>query len=365
MKLSISTPLSLAAVACSAMFASCSSEQTVDVQDTRATISFATSVGRQSRSNNDDAALAAMQADPNGFKVWGNFSASGSDAKSVYMEGDAVKYQNGKWAIDGPARFWPEGFMDFYAVYPATPSAGTLHMTATDHFLADYVNDEGAEDILYCTEAKVKSDTYKKGTPVGLNFKHALSQIVFKARNTNRNITVTIEGVEVENIAKKATFTWPEKSTTNSGSGIGTWSQQNTNGSYKVVGGSRFTVSAQPQIVKGASGTGAETGSFLAIPQELTPWTTDGKNFDSKGARVLVNCKVTDTKTGIQLWPASGDYDQVAVSLGSEWNPGKRYTYTLVFGDGIGYNPKNPDKPTLVPISFDVTVDSFEDGGNF
>ena len=44
---------------------------------------------------------------------------------------------------------------------------------------------------------------------------------------------------------------------------------------------------------------------------------------------------------------------------------GKRYVYTLIFGEGGGFNPENPDpenpdpEPVLVPITFDVTVDNF------
>ena len=44
------------------------------------------------------------------------------------------------------------------------------------------------------------------------------------------------------------------------------------------------------------------------------------------------------------------------------WKQGKRYIYTLIFGEGGGFNPdpdpENPE-PVLVPITFDVTVDEF------
>jgi hypothetical protein len=44
------------------------------------------------------------------------------------------------------------------------------------------------------------------------------------------------------------------------------------------------------------------------------------------------------------------------------WKQGKRYVYTLIFGEGGGFNPdpdpENPE-PVLVPITFDVTVDNF------
>lgn len=54
--------------------------------------------------------------------------------------------------------------------------------------------------------------------------------------------------------------------------------------------------------------------------------------------------------------------DQPAAQV---WKQGKRYVYTLIFGEGGGFNPENPDpenpdpEPVLVPITFDVTVDNF------
>ena len=54
------------------------------------------------------------------------------------------------------------------------------------------------------------------------------------------------------------------------------------------------------------------------------------------------------------------------------WMQGKKYIYTLIFGEGGGYkpdpdDPDDPDKPTpvLVPITFTATVDGFQDGGEY
>lgn len=78
------------------------------------------------------------------------------------------------------------------------------------------------------------------------------------------------------------------------------------------------------------------------------------------------------------MWPGQGSQTAwVGVSLVGEpkdisgkteqvWKQGKRYVYTLIFGEGGGFNPdpdpdpENPDpEPVLVPITFNVTVDNF------
>lgn len=125
------------------------------------------------------------------------------------------------------------------------------------------------------------------------------------------------------------------------------------------------------------------------MPQVLNPWITNTGDVDADGdpiykitgtARVLVKCRLVDTKTSVQLWPKPEEgavTKFVGVSLVGEtvaeadhlatqvWKQGKRYVYTLIFGEGGGFDPENPDpenpdpEPVLVPITFDVTVDNF------
>ena len=126
------------------------------------------------------------------------------------------------------------------------------------------------------------------------------------------------------------------------------------------------------------------------MPQTLDPWltlSTDGKASITGTARLLVNCQIKDTDSDIQLWPEEGEFGDVAISLSNptndpnkedgdtshdRWMQGKKYIYTLIFGEGGGYkpdpdDPDEPDKPTpvLVPITFTVTVDEFQDGGEY
>ena len=50
-----------------------------------------------------------------------------------------------------------------------------------------------------------------------------------------------------------------------------------------------------------------------------------------------------------------------AIPAAFEWAPGDKYIYTFIFGEGGGYIPgDNPDPdPTLIPVTFEVSVDDF------
>ena len=50
----------------------------------------------------------------------------------------------------------------------------------------------------------------------------------------------------------------------------------------------------------------------------------------------------------------------LAIPASFNWEQGKKYTYTIVFGkDGGGFIPGGDPDPVFVPVTFDVTVDDF------
>jgi hypothetical protein len=58
------------------------------------------------------------------------------------------------------------------------------------------------------------------------------------------------------------------------------------------------------------------------------------------------------------------------IPVSFDWEPGKKYIYTFVFGEGNGgyEGGEDPDSPTpgvdpvLTPITYTVTVDDFQKG---
>lgn len=131
----------------------------------------------------------------------------------------------------------------------------------------------------------------------------------------------------------------------------------------------------------------SEEGALLLMPQDITGWDITGNNGEGgaalRGAYFLVSCKIYNVSGNdeVLLWPTTDEYREVAIPVADiTWKQGKKYVYTFIFGEGGGYVPptdeddtENPDPddddpqpgdPVLVPISFEVTVDDFQNGGD-
>lgn len=365
-----------------ALATGCSNDETIEMNG-EDRIDFSVTAGKLTR------ATATTTSTIDTFKVWAI-----TDNKT-YMDGITVNKTDGKWTYSG-TKFWPETVVDFFAVSPATPQSGTVTVNTTDRKIESYVAN-GKEDLLYAMNAAETKDGHKNA-PVSVNFRHALSQIVFKVKNTNNSIKVEVKGIKVEGVADTSTLTWatattgpnmPETETnadTETGNTWGTWGIRRGNATYIAVNlNNACTVDNTAEYLTSDEGNGA----LFLMPQTLNPWlTTDATDNTVKitgTARLLVNCKITDTASGITLWPESGDYGEVAISLSNpnndphkgngnthdRWMQGKKYIYTLIFGEGGGYDPTpdpdDPDKPepVLVPITFTVSVDNFQNGGEY
>jgi len=119
--------------------------------------------------------------------------------------------------------------------------------------------------------------------------------------------------------------------------------------------------------------------ALLLLPQTSTVWNpetvpTPGVDGNaSNGSYFLVNCAIYnvagdefDAEDDTPLWGTTDAHKQAAIPVAINWEQGKKYIYTFIFGEGGGYDP-NPDPdpdpddpdPVLIPITFEVTVDDF------
>lgn len=341
------------ALSAMALVTSCSNDEVTEISDSDA-IKFATTVGKNTRA-------VTTTNNISNFKVW-----AFTDSKT-YMNGITVTKTNGAWTYDG-TKFWPETSVNFFSLNPVEPSSGTVSVTNAAQTITDYVAN-GTEDLIYASniaETKANHAT----APVSINFRHALSQIVFKVKNTNAKLKVAVDGVKVEGVKNTNTLTWATATTgpnlvtdtgadTETGSTWGTWSTPSGNTSYMATITSIENVTSNVQNLTSGDG-------LLLMPQTLVPWNKLGGDNSNHGARILVKCTLTDVESNIQLWPKTGENAQlyVAIPFGEiTWKQGKKYIYTLIFGEGGGYNPDPVDPtpdPVLVPIKFEVTVDEFQ-----
>lgn len=309
---------------------------------------------------------------PGAFTVYANH-----DGKT-YIDGDLIQKVGNAWVNQTGVRYWPQkGDVTFYAHVNGT---GFTWVSGNVPTIKDYTVPTAVaeqKDLLYAVKSQGRSDN-----PVTLNFRHALSQIVFQARNTNANLYVEIKGVTICKLGNKNTFTYPTADTDdNIENHEGTTGKIEYNESWgtwrPLSGGTEnygvaFDAVEVPGDGKDYSLTSENdsdndefsSNAMLLLPQTTTAWDTTTKpSADTQtGSYFLVDCKICNVagdayaSTDIVLWDGP-----VAIPASFTWEQGKKYIYTFVFGDGNGGYDPNPDDPTpvLLPITFNVTVDDF------
>lgn len=326
------------------------------------------------------------------------FQVSAVSAGKNYIQNDKFTKNGTSWSGDGTPRYWPEDenqTVDFYAhlggesAYNWAPGETTTASFKNFEVAADV---KAQEDLIYAVTTGQK----KQEMAVPLNFRHALSQIVFNAKNASQKIYVEIYGVEVYNVQNQGTFTFPSETTATqvtddtqtdyeaTNKGIGTWSGKTGKTSYKVEFDDPIVVSSDGanlnKLVDVTTGSDV-TNAMVLLPQETTAWdpaTVGGTAEANTGSYIAVKCKVYNIAKGDGVhtdgdelvWAGKnegGKGDWLGIPAAFDWDQGKKYIYTLVFGNGGGGHipDPNPDPdPEFVSIKFNVTVDEFLDGGS-
>ena len=371
-----------------ALLVSCSKEEVIDVNHDGDEITFDVVTNSATRA----ADVYCNNNMPEGFYV-----SAISDGQT-YIDKDQIANEDGSWVNKSGVRYWPATPVDFYAYYNDNNSYSwsVENQKAVAKFVDFTVNDNVADqqDLIYA----VKTNQSKPGedavnTPVALNFRHALSQIVFQAKNTNANLYVEISGVDVVNVGNKNTFTFPSVDTDNNiddhdgttadypagADGWGTWAELTSGDASYAVEFKPVAVNGDSQIVAlTTTDDGAKDGEFNSNTMLLLPQTTTAVDIDKQfgtdgGSYFLVNCIIKNVSgdavsdDDVYLWgdntTGAWKAKKLAIPVAFDWNQGKKYIYTLVFGEGNGgYDPDPEDPkpdPVLVPITFTVSVDDF------
>ena len=379
--------------------ASCSKNEVVEVNRDGDEISFNVVAGNATKA----ADIYCNNNKPSGFTVYAE-----SDGKT-YINGDRIVSTDGgnTWVNESGTRFWPnESKVDFYAVENGTitwnPDAaeGTAPASIANFEVSTAVASQ--KDLLYSVKMdQTKGETAETTSPVTLNFRHALSQIVFNAKNTNANLYVEISGVSVVNVGNKNTFAFPTDDTDNNmvdadHDGSFNYTIDYTDGSWGkwnalTSGSTVYPVNFETVKVEGtntvvdltANVMGENTvknefnkNALLLLPQTSIAWNpetvpTPGLEGNAaNGSYFLVNCAIYNVAGDkfdagdTPLWGTTDAHKQAAIPVAINWEQGKKYIYTFIFGEGGGYDPDDPDDPdnpdpVLIPITFEVTVDDF------
>lgn len=362
------------------VLASCSNDDVVDVNKGEG-ISFRASLDKAlTRTNVTNLQnLAAF-----------NVTAIGNDQNYFTNLGVASSDNGVNWQT-ASTYYWPGYQLAFFAYAPQLPG-GTVSIDNTAKKIIEFspaqvVADQKDLVISYNTGTKAANEN----TGVAMNFKHALSQIEVKAKCSNDKIKIEIIGVKLVNAGAKADFTFPEAETdtryTLQQSQWGNLTEKDDpSKAYMIKGGQAVTLTAQAESIMFGD------NNFMLIPQQLTKW--DG-TAATTGAYLSVLCRIYSVDNGNETLlypqPTPGDnkddkYAFSAVGINTNWEPGKKYIYTLNFcdnGGGAGeidpnpIDPTIPDDPTVDPtpipggsggdsilgssIKFTVTVDNWTD----
>ena len=282
-------------------------------------------------------------------------------------DGVKIVYKNGKWDYDdaNDLRYWPTEALDFYAFNPGTVSedmmmnymweaSGTVQKisyTCIDEYGA---GTHANYDVMYAM-AKDQTKDMNNGV-VKFNFKHILSQVVFKAKTEYDNMQVDIDMIKIHNFKFAGAFTLPATAEE-----TGSWSSSDLAfpNAFTVVKNANITVNSNTEATDITTNT-----PMLNIPQELTAWTVSGASKTKKGADdakqcyLEIACKIR--QSGAYLLGSADNYGTIYVPFGATWEPGKRYIYTLIFGGGY----TDQGEAVLNPIQFDAETTGWVDADN-
>lgn len=361
--------------------ASCSQDETTSVDQSGA-IGFRTALDKATRS-------VTTKANMGSFNVTA-FKADNT-AANYFTDLEVKSTDNGNTWNTTKTYYWPAYDLKFTA-YAPIDLANKVSIDKDGQKITDFQPESSIKqqkDVVVAFNQGGKTD-HAAGVP--MYFKHILSQVQVKAKCVNENLEIKVVGVKLGNVLSKGTFNFPQAKTEAGTDLFSNWSA-NTLAQFGVSDASKaVTLGTEAKSIM-FDDTSDKTNNFLMIPQQLTAYD---KNSHTDGAYIAVLCQISskDGSNLTRLYPAEGEnaYAYSAVAINTKWEPGKKYVYTLTYGDhtGSGSNggggivppnqenpdPENPVTPTNPadptpnkpgdkilddPISFTVDVQEWEE----
>lgn len=272
---------------------------------------------------------------------------AGFMGNSVYF--DPLDFNKGSdnYFTSNPTYNWPgdDTELAFYAYAPTSMEGVTLSADTKD--MKGYAPDTNiANQLDFITSYATGKRSVNEASGLELTFNHQLSQIEIQAKADNAAYTFKISGIRIGQPVASGDFDFESSK----------WTPSTDKAIYEETYDTPVTLSASPVSVMGAE------GNAMLIPQQLVAWNpeTDAANA-LEGAYLSVKLQV-NTIAGAQVYPFASNTDcqWAAIPINTNWEPGKKYIYTLDLSNGAGYvDPKDPEPGTPVlggPIKFTVNV---------
>lgn len=304
------------------------------------------------------------------FRVWGHYYGNAFN----YYNSGVLYINNALCEYDGTSTwtpsngrntyYWPKnGTLTFIAYSPAdaedkcASTGNKIKYTATGITIDDYTvptNPSNMQDLMFSERVYDRTPTnqnYLEGTYTGvdLQFRHALSSIVFKVVQGNKTpgTEVTITGIKLKNVKSKGDFNQNLEDRPGCITNLGTAATPPTNMSQTVAAWTLDSTKADYAV--DLEHTALKNGDDYATPfwpctnSFIAPTVTN--NFRDTDLLLLPQSQ-SGIKLQIDYTVKSPDMtdalpQQHTVDLSGTWQIGHRYVYTIT----ISFNPI-----TLAPV---------------
>jgi len=341
------------------MLASCSADEPVAQNTTDGVIRYTVATANQSRAAHSYCA----NNKPEMFKVW----ATTNPGNITYIDGDDIKMgPDGDYTDDSGIRYWPkDASLSFYAVVDDVVDKKSTFNFTTKKVVGYEVDTDISKqlDLMYAVVIGIDNDDTNQGK-VQLNFRHALSQICFKARNENPKSVITINSITLKDIVSTGDYTLPSASTTAQisdhgtsatidASSRGSWSLGTSKSDYSVtIADGKINGNGYKYLDVNLSEDNNHTSSdwydkvLNLIPQE--------RNDVTFTLNITVeNLNGDGTTSSVENGTDDPAFD-VNVHVDISWKEGNRYIYAFNF-------PKDWKPDGLNAIEYKVSIDDFNE----
>ena len=289
----------------------------------------------------------------------------GDKENDNHLYGVRIKYETetNKWVYNDPneLRYWPTTALNFYAVNPGSTNFFSWNFTKEKKQITYTCSDEYAKDNegnyshpknIDAMYAVAKNQTYsdKNGGKVKFQFKHILSQVAFKAKTQYANMEVEIKDISIHNFRIGGTFTISSETPAQSD-----WAPN----AFNQKSGFTVVMDKSIKVTKADVATSISTEEpMLFVPQKLTKWDLTGDTEVANNAEqsyLKITCKIKQSDA--YLFGSDTAFGVLYVPFEADWQPGKRYIYTLIFGGGYDKDGHS----ILKPINFEADVEAWDE----
>ncbi len=375
----------------------CSSDEEMANIETAARNAIGFNVAASSMETKATPIFKSSDLEKTDLDVFAYYSESGA----LYMgnqagnDGIDIVYKGSKWDYKNflDRVYWPSRKLNFYAICPATiaevnrdncnwlipgPKSSDGSNTIFCRLVDEYNPKRAANektfnyDLMYATAFNYDKNT--NDSKVKLTFKHALTQVIFKALTTKSTMIGYVRSLRIKNLKNCGTFTIPTELTEENGHYA-----RNPKSSDWILADSYDSFSdcieKEVQIHDNTSKPARLSNIYkplFVLPQISKAWSTTptqpvsiaeaDKNHETY---LEISMKLIDD--GKYLFGSETEYETVYLPFNTihidsyhhkeGWQPGYRYVYRIYFGGGYDADGKLIQKGTTI----DTTVEEWQD----